>query len=257
MIVLLQFMRSSDLFINIYKYGIFTIYIISFCPKTMNIFCLEKCHNSLKLVKNVRPYRDRNQFDRNQILRETSEPGGPFWFRNVSRYFSTIEFPIHVNLIAVVRSLRRWQYAGIKKSVRGTLSRGSVYPWWSGAKYTSRISRFAPSHPVAPISYAKQPSGQVLFECLRNRRFCPSSDEHHCLSICLSVYRIDIREWQDRRPCSLILLPPCLCLALSLSSPSAASPSSKMYFCAFMREARPSLVPSFVLCPLRRFSFPR
>lgn len=138
-------------------------------------------------------------------------------FRDVSRYFSTIEFPIHVNPITVVRSLHRRQYIGIKKSVRGALTRGSVYPWWSGAKDASRISRFVPSRPVAlTISYVKQPPGQVLFECLRNRRFCPSSDEHHCLSICLSVYRIDIREWQDRRPCSLILLSVFASLSLSL-----------------------------------------
>lgn len=124
-------------------------------------------------------------------------------FRDVSRYFSTIGFPIHVNLIAAVKSLRRRQYAGIKKSVRRVeerLSRGLIYP----CDLERRMLRvgcltnftFSPSRPTAPtIWYAKQPSGQVPFKCLRNRRFCPSSDEHHCLSICLSVYRIDIREW--------------------------------------------------------------
>lgn len=104
----------------------------------------------------------------------------------------------------------------------------------------SRISRFtlsrSPVHPRSTISRTKQPPGQVPFECLRNRRFCPSSDEHHCLSICLSVYRIDIREWQDRRPCSrspslvsilyltfpllpLLPLPHSLTLSLFLSFP--------------------------------------
>jgi len=79
---------------------------------------------------------------------------------------------------------------------RSVLSRfGLSLVIWSEGCCASRISHFAPSRSVtSTISYAKQPPGQVLFECLRNRRFCPSSDEHHCLSICLSVYRIDIRE---------------------------------------------------------------
>lgn len=123
-----------------------------------------------------------------------------------------------------------------------------------------------PRHPRPTISRTKQPPGQVPFKCLRNRRFCPSSDEHHCLSICLSVYRIDIREWQDRRPSPsfsfprlssvYLTLPSSHSLSLSfLSSSSAASPSSKMYFCAFMREARPSLVP--LLFFVRCGGFPR
>lgn len=120
---------------------------------------------------------------------------------HISRYFSTIGFPIHVNLIAAVKSLRRRQYAGIKKSVRGAEER-SLAAWfilaiWSEgccARGVSRISRFpSPLAPRLRLSRTRS-SPQVRFKCLRNRRFCPSSDEHHCLSICLSVYRIDIRE---------------------------------------------------------------
>lgn len=70
-------------------------------------------------------YTDRNRFVRKSDPWRNKRTGWALSFRDVSRYFSTIEFPIHVNPIAVVRSLHRRQYVGIKKSVRGALSRGS------------------------------------------------------------------------------------------------------------------------------------
>lgn len=109
-------------------------------------------------------------------------------FRNVSRYFSTIGFPIHVNPIVAVKSPRRRQYvgcAGIKKSVRGvahtlflSVSLATGLSLRSGAKEkvgerdgaarggASRISRFTLSRPSAPsvdyLSYeAASGSGPV------------------------------------------------------------------------------------------------
>lgn len=150
---------------------------------------------------------DRNRFDRNRIPRKENKRTG--WPSHISGRFSLLFY----DWISDSReSYRRREisspptkYSGIKKSVRGieerSLAACLIYPCDLERRMLregclTNFTFFSPlSRPAAPtISYAKQPPGQVPFKCLRNRRFCPSSDEHHCLSICLSVYRIDIRE---------------------------------------------------------------
>ena len=78
--------------------------------------------------------------------------------------------------------------------------------------------------------------GQLLLECLRNRRFCPSNDENHCPSICLSVClpnRYPVLSYYFSSH-SLSLFPS---VSFSDSGSWFEASSRKMYFCAFMKEA--------------------
>jgi len=151
---------------------------------------------------------DRDRFDSNPVPRKTSESEGT-GLPDFGTFLATfLRFPIHSESYREIYPPATIMRRGIKKSAGGSVAARALAARFipgdlesgdaaRGCCPTNFTSHLAPSPltvpPTAP--YAKQPPGQVPLECLRNRRFCPSSDEHHCLSICLSVYRIDIRKW--------------------------------------------------------------
>jgi len=117
---------------------------------------------------------DRNRSDRNQILRKTSVAGWPLSFRaTFLATFLRLDFRFDVNPIIAVKSLRHWQYNGIKKSVKGArnaLSRLGL-SLRSGAKDAARdawrISRFTPSALSLSLSLSR-PAASWLFRTRSN-----------------------------------------------------------------------------------------
>ena len=152
---------------------------------------------------------------------------------------------------------RKWEGGGVKGAAAGENEEVPVDPanlrWKvavAGDLFLVWLEHCAPE--AGP--------GQLLLECLRNRRFCPSNDENHCPSICLSVclpnrYLV-LSYYFSSHSLSLSFL---VSLFLILA-PGSRLPRGRCTFVPLWRKLLLLLLllprPPFVLCPLPRFSFP-